>query len=117
MGDGLPGAPIVDGVMEGSEQGRGMVDERVIVAYDVADDRRRYRLCKALERYGVRLQYSVFELTITGKDLHKLVDDLNDLIDNKVDRLLVLPLCSGCQAGAGRYGNTTSYEPEHTIII
>jgi hypothetical protein len=42
-------------------RGRRM-DERVIIAYDVADDRRRYHLCKALERYGVRIQYSVFEL-------------------------------------------------------
>lgn len=94
-----------------------MVDEQVIVAYDVADDRRRYRICKALERYGVRIQYSVFELTITRKDLHKLVDRLNGLIDNSVDRLLVLPLCGGCHAEAGRYGNTTSYEAEQTIII
>jgi CRISPR-associated protein Cas2 len=93
------------------------VDERVIVAYDVADDRRRYRLCKALERYGVRIQYSVFELLITRKDLHKLVDQLNSLLDNSRDRLFVLPLCDGCGAAAGRYGNTTRYEPEQTLII
>jgi CRISPR-associated endonuclease Cas2 len=48
------------------------MDERVIIAYDVADDRRRYHLCRALERYGIRIQYSVFELSLKPKDLHKL---------------------------------------------
>jgi len=93
------------------------VDVQVIIAYDVADDRRRYRLCKALERYGMRIQYSVFELSISHKDLYKLVDHLNGLIDNAADRVLVVPLCGGCHAAVGRYGNMTSYEPEQTLII
>jgi CRISPR-associated protein Cas2 len=93
------------------------VEERVIIAYDVSDDRRRYHLCKALERYGMRIQYSVFELFLTDKELQKLVDQLNNLIDNAADRLLVLQLCGGCHANAGRYGNTMSYEPEQTLII
>ena len=93
------------------------MDDRVIIAYDVTDDRRRYRLCKALERYGVRIQYSVFDLSITSKDLQKLIDRLQSLIDNKVDRLLVLQLCSACHASVGRYGNMTSYEPGQTLII
>lgn len=93
------------------------MEERVIIAYDVADDRRRYHLCKALERYGMRIQYSIFELFLTDKDLHKLVDHLNGLIDNAVDRLLVLQLCGGCHAGAVRYGNMMRYEPEQTLII
>lgn len=93
------------------------MDERVIIAYDVSDDRRRYHLCKALERYGVRIQYSVFELAISRKELYKLVDDLNGIIDNSADRLFILPLCEGCHAAMGCYGNMTSYEPEPTLII
>jgi CRISPR-associated protein Cas2 len=93
------------------------VDERVIIAYDVADDRRRYHLCKALERYGMRIQYSVFELSLTPKELQKLVDHLTGLIDNTEDRLLVMQLCGGCYTSVGRYGNATSYSPEQTLII
>jgi CRISPR-associated protein Cas2 len=93
------------------------VDERVIIAYDVADDRRRYHLSKALERYGMRIQYSVFELSLKPKDLQKLVDQLAGLIDNTGDRLLVMQLCPGCHSGLGRYGMTASYTPEQTLII
>ena len=93
------------------------MDERVIFAYDVADNRQRYRVCKALERYGQRIQYSVFEVYIRLKELYKLVDELNKLIDNKADRLLVIRLCPGCHAGVGRYGDTATYEPMDTLII
>ena len=93
------------------------MDEQVIIAYDVADDRRRYHLCKALDRYGMRIQYSVFELCLTPKELYKLVDQLTDLIDNTEDRLLVVQLCGGCHTSVGRYGKTTSYSPEQTLII
>jgi CRISPR-associated protein Cas2 len=83
----------------------------------VADDRRRYQVSKALERFGKRIQYSVFELSIALKELHKLVDQMNSLLDNKLDRLLVIRLCPGCHAGIARYGANSSYEPEHTLII
>ncbi len=95
----------------------GRLDEQVIIAYDVADDRRRYHLCKALERYGMRIQYSVFEISLKPKELHKLVDRLTGLIDNTKDRLLVMQLCGGCQRSVGRYGNMTSYSPQETLII
>jgi CRISPR-associated protein Cas2 len=94
-----------------------IMDERVIIAYDVADDRRRYHLCKALERYGMRIQYSVFELSLKPKELHKLVDHLTGLIDNTEDRLLIMQFCGGCQRSVRRYGNMTSYSPKETLII
>jgi len=93
------------------------MDERVIVTYDITDDRRRNRICKAIERYGDRVQYSVFEIAIATKDLHKLIDELHGLMHTQEDRLLVIRLCSGCQAIIGRYGNMASYEPVDTLII
>jgi len=93
------------------------MDERLFIAYDVSDDRRRYRISKALERYGMRAQYSVFELSISLQGLHKLVDRLRSLLDHKDDRLLVVRLCPGCHAHVGRYGAMTAYEPEDTLII
>jgi hypothetical protein len=46
-----------------------------------------------------------------------LVDHLTGVIDNAEDRLLVVQLCGGCHASVGRYGNSTSYSPEQTLII
>ncbi len=93
------------------------MDERVIVAYDVADDRRRYRVCKALEHYGERIQYSVFELFIDPKALHRLIDRLQGILHNREDRLLVMHLCGACHSSLGRYGDTGQYTPPDTMII
>lgn len=40
-----------------------MTKQRIYVfAFDIANDRRRYRVAKLLERHGVRVQDSVFEV-------------------------------------------------------
>jgi CRISPR-associated protein Cas2 len=44
----------------------------VIVAYDVADDRRRSHVVKLLEKVGVRINYSVFECMLTDSQFEKL---------------------------------------------
>ena len=37
----------------------------VVVAYDVADNRRRQKIAKTLEQYGLRCNESVFECLLT----------------------------------------------------
>jgi CRISPR-associated endonuclease Cas2 len=41
---------------------------RIVIAFDVSSDRRRYRVVRALKDYAVRVQKSVFE----AKDLPEL---------------------------------------------
>ena len=45
---------------------------RVIVSYDITDDKRRRKVCKTLEGYGYRVQYSVFECDLTNKQISEL---------------------------------------------
>lgn len=58
-----------------------------VFCYDVAHDKRRYRLARALEALGTRVQESVFECWLeqgeaaqAGKDLLKLLDRQEDLL-------------------------------------
>lgn len=37
---------------------------RTLVIYDIKDNKRRYRIIKVLESYGIRVQYSVFEAVL-----------------------------------------------------
>ena len=37
----------------------------VVIAYDIPEDKRRTKVAKALEGYGERMQYSLFECRIT----------------------------------------------------
>jgi len=50
-----------------------------VVAYDIADDRRRERVASELENFGERVQRSVFECHLTvaqGRELQKRLDAL-----------------------------------------
>ena len=44
----------------------------IVVAYDVADDRRRSHVVKLLEKVGVRINFSVFECLLTDTQFTKL---------------------------------------------
>ena len=69
---------------------------RVLVSYDVVLDRRRTRVARCLESYGLRVQYSVFECELTVPIHARLVAELEKLIEPAEDSLRIYPLCARC---------------------
>lgn len=72
----------------------------LLLAYDVATDtaagRRRLRLvAKACESYGVRVQYSVFDLVLDDHELELLMDRLSTVIDHQHDNVRIYRLQTG----------------------
>lgn len=65
---------------------------RLLVAYDVSEDQRRDRVAVALQRYGERVQYSVFLVDGRPADFVRLRRALLALIDPDVDRVLFCDL-------------------------
>ena len=51
-----------------------------VITYDITDDLRRSRLVKVIEKFGVRVNYSVFECMLTDVQLCKLQEKLDKLI-------------------------------------
>jgi CRISPR-associated protein Cas2 len=72
-----------------------------VVAYDVADDRRRARLASTLEDYGVRVQYSVFECLIDDRRLEELRRRAAAILDPSEDRIAYYRLCPRCGVQSG----------------
>lgn len=64
----------------------------VIVAYDVADDRRRSHVVKLLEKVGVRINYSVFECMLTDSQFEKLQVNIGAKIDSREDYVSIIRL-------------------------
>ncbi|MCP4358141.1 MAG: CRISPR-associated endonuclease Cas2 [Chloroflexi bacterium] len=56
---------------------------RVVISYDISDDKCRRTIAKKLEGYGYRVQYSVFECDVTAKQLKKLKRELNPSVQTK----------------------------------
>lgn len=65
---------------------------RTLVAYDVPDDKRRLKLSKTLERYGDRVQYSVFVVDCSPAKLARMSDSLQEIIDPAEDSVLLCDL-------------------------
>jgi CRISPR-associated protein Cas2 len=67
---------------------------RLLVAYDVSDDRRRDRVSVALQQHGERVQYSVFMIDGRPAEFVRLQVALRNLIDDATDRVLLCDLGS-----------------------
>lgn len=67
----------------------------LLVAYDIVDDKRRGRVAKALEKLGLRVQFSVFLLRRkTPEDVRAA---LAPLIVPKEDNVRIHVLCASCE--------------------
>ena len=62
------------------------------VSYDIVDNRRRHRLSKLLERFGSRVQKSVFEMDLEDKELPRLIQKIEKLIDPSKDSVRIYRL-------------------------
>lgn len=63
-----------------------------VIAFDVADDKRRRRLVSVLESFGVRTQESVFEAWLTEFERNKLLREAHQQIKPEMDRIAVYVL-------------------------
>jgi CRISPR-associated protein Cas2 len=66
---------------------------RYVIAYDIADDRRREAVATLLSGYGPRVQLSVFECEFrTRRECASLQGKLRDLVDPVEDQVRLYPL-------------------------
>lgn len=90
---------------------------RLVVAYDVADDRRRERVARVLEHYGVRVQYSVFECVLGRARYRELREMLLARIDPVEDAVAFYRLCRGCGGRVRRMGvSPPDPDPQYLIL-
>lgn len=74
-----------------------------VVAYDVADNKRREKISGLLGKYGVRANFSVFECMVTDKEFEKLKAKVAKIIDSKEDSVVYYPLCLNCYTKIERF--------------
>ena len=67
-----------------------------IIAYDIADNKRRLRIAKTLESWGYRIQESVFQLRLDSATLARVRSSLAALISDTEDVIHIYPICSSC---------------------
>ena len=61
----------------------------LLIVYDIADDKRRYRVEKVLSSYGKRVNYSVFEVETSLPNYRKLILLLEEHSSKKEDHIRI----------------------------
>jgi len=88
----------------------------VLVTYDIADTEttggvRLKRIADACEKYGQRVQLSVFECRLSKSRLERFVGELEDIIDHERDSVIIYRFPGGIDTATHRLGRTR----EHTL--
>ena len=65
---------------------------RFLVSYDICHPKRLRQVAKAMEGYGVRLQYSVFECALDEKRANKMKAELHPILNHDEDQVLFVSL-------------------------
>jgi CRISPR-associated protein Cas2 len=69
----------------------------IVVSYDIPDDRRRLRVANALEDFGERVQFSVFECHLENEQLDRLRLRLLLELDEAQDSVRIYRICGTCE--------------------
>ena len=83
-----------------------------LVSYDVRDPKRLRKAAKKLEGQGERMQYSVFRVWLTSRQMQKLRWELTEILADE-DDVMFLPLCTDCVRGicSNHLGNSIDAWP------
>ena len=81
----------------------------ILITYDIADTEstgasRLRRIADVCEKYGQRVQFSVFECRLSKARLARLVGAVEDIIDRDRDTVLLYRFPGGIEAATLRLG-------------
>lgn len=74
----------------------------ILVAYDIANAKRRRRLGKLMEDYGARRQRSLFECILRKEKLADLIKEIKSVIKPREDKVQIYHLCEACRLRSER---------------
>lgn len=88
-----------------------------VIAYDVVNDRRRLKVARLLERYGERVQYSVFEMYLSDQEWQQVQKNLQRLLNSQEDSVRVYRLCAMCRTRTMHLGVGETLPPPGPVVI
>lgn len=90
---------------------------QALIAFDVTDDKRRYRLTRVLLDYGERIQESVFWIDCEDELLDRIRQRVSKVLDVTLDNYWMVPVCGACSKKVETIGIGRKPEiPEYFIV-
>ena len=89
----------------------------LIISYDISDDRTRTRFSRFLEKFGARLQYSLFEIKNSPRILENIKTEIKNRFEKEFgqeDSVMIFLLSKQCKIE--RYGYAKHDESDLIIV-
>ncbi len=90
---------------------------RMIVAYDIAHERRLNRTAKVIKDYGQRVQKSIFEVKVTQARFAQMKSRIEDKIEPMEDAVKYFPLCEKCAGTIEVIGRGVYIDPDEEYYV
>lgn len=90
----------------------------ILISYDISNNKLRTRFAKYLQKFGHRLQYSVFEIDNSKKILDNVVLGIQNNFEknfSQSDSVIIFELSSSCKIT--RYGYARNEEADFHVVI
>ena len=88
-----------------------------LIAYDICEPRRLRRVAKCCERYGVRIEKSVFESRLGGERFGSFWKELCGIADLAEDSLVAVPVCAACEEGIQTAGQLVRPDTKEVYVL
>jgi CRISPR-associated protein Cas2 len=85
---------------------------KYLVTYDISDDKIRSNLSKFLLKYGVRVQFSCFELECNEKELKEITSFIESIIDIETDSVFLFPISKNMEKSIIELGSSRNIDYE-----
>lgn len=89
----------------------------MIVAYDIAHPRRLVRVAKIISDYGIRVQKSIFEVTVDSRRFLEMRARIEEEIEPDEDGVKYFPLCEKCAGTLENIGNGIFVDPDREYEV
>ena len=89
----------------------------IVISYDISDDKLRTKFSKYLEKYGNRMQYSVFQIQNSDRILTNIAQDIENKFSkkfNQQDSVYIFIMDSRTEIK--RYGYAKNEEKDIIVI-
>ena len=89
----------------------------VLISYDISNNKKRTKFNNYIKKYGVRLQYSVYEIENSERILKNIVEDLNNKfikIFDETDSVYIFKLSNSCEVM--KYGYAKHEDTDLLIV-
>ena len=88
----------------------------IIITYDISNNKLRTQFSKFLERYGYRLQYSVFEISNSKRLLHMICEKIEGRFVKQFDGGDSVFIFETNLGKARKYGNAIHRDKDFVVL-